>query len=253
MATVYKALPAQTLEEDGRVAIKVIHRAFAQDEDYQRRFRREFEIMQRLEHPGLVRVLESGDLNGLLYIAMEYVEGENLRDLLDRRGQVDLVTFVKLAGQMLEAVQAAHEAGVTHRDLKPENLMVGQQGIKVMDFGLATASGTARITLSGDTVGTPRYLAPEQFTQGGGDHSDQYSLGVVFYEMLTGVTPFQGENPMAVLLLHLNEPPPRPRDLRADLPEALENILLQMLAKDPRERFRDLLEIKEKLDRLGPA
>ncbi len=250
MATVYKALPASTLDEAGKVAIKVIHRAFAQDPEYQRRFRREFEIMQRLEHPGLVRVLESGDLNGLLYIAMEYVEGENLRDLLERRGQLDLATFVKLAGPMLEAVQAAHQAGVTHRDLKPENLMVGEQGVKVMDFGLATASGTARITLSGDTVGTPRYLAPEQFTKGGGDHSDQYSLGVVFYEMLTGVTPFVGENPMAVLLMHLNEPPPRPSSLRADLPEALENILLQMLAKDPRERFRNLLEIKEKLESL---
>lgn len=250
MATVYKALPAQTLDESGKVAIKVIHRSFAQDAEYQRRFRREFEIMQRLEHPGLVRVLESGDLNGLLYIAMEYVEGENLRALLERSGVLELPLFVTLAGQMLEAVQAAHQAGVTHRDLKPENLMVGEQGVKVMDFGLATASGTARITLSGDTVGTPRYLAPEQFTQGGGDHSDQYSLGVVFFEMLTGVTPFQGENPMAVLLLHLNEPPPRLRDLCADLPEALENILLQMLAKDPRERFANLVEIKEKLDRL---
>lgn len=248
MATVYKALPAQTLEEAGRVAIKVIHRAFAQDEDYQRRFRREFEIMQRLEHPGLVRVLDSGDLNGLLYIAMEYVEGENLRDLLERKGQLEFATFVKLAGQMLEAVEAAHQAGVTHRDLKPENIMVGEQGVKVMDFGLAIASGTARITLSGDTVGTPRYLAPEQFTGGGGNHSDQYSLGVLFYEMLTGVTPFEGDNPMAVLLLHLNQPPARPRELRADLPEALENLILQMLAKDPRERFRNLLEIKAKLN-----
>ena len=250
MATVYKALPAQSLDESGKVAVKVIHRSFAQDEDYQRRFQREFEIMQRLDHPGLVRVLESGDLNGLLYIAMEYVEGENLRDLLDRRGPLELGTFVRLAGQILEAVQAAHQAGVTHRDLKPENLMLSPQGVKVMDFGLATASGTARITLSGDTVGTPRYLAPEQFTKGAESHSDQYSLGVVFYEMLTGVTPFQGDHPLAVLMLHVNEPPPKPRDLRSDLPQALENVLLQMLAKDPRERFRDLLEVKAKLDGL---
>lgn len=252
MATVYKALPAQTLDESGKVAVKVIHRSFAQDEEYQRRFRREFEIMQRLDHPGLVKVLESGDLNGLLYIAMEYVEGETLRDLLDRCGQLDLKTFVRLAGQILEAVQAAHQAGVTHRDLKPENLMLSAQGVKVMDFGLATASGTARITLSGDTVGTPRYLAPEQFTRGAEGYSDQYSLGVVFYEMLTGVTPFQGDHPMAVLMLHISQPPPLPRDLRSDIPQALENILLQMLAKDPRERFRDLLEVKEKLDHLQP-
>ena len=128
--------------------------------------------------------------------------------------------------------------------------MLSQSGVKVMDFGLATASGTARITLSGDTVGTPRYLAPEQFTRSAEGFSDQYSLGVVFYEMLTGVTPFQGDHPMAVLLLHLNEPPPRPSQLRSDIPEALENVLLQMLAKDPRERFRNLLEVKEKLERL---
>lgn len=250
MATVYLGLPAQTLDEDGKVAIKVIHRSFAQDEEYQRRFQREFQIMQRLDHPGLVRVLESGDLNGLLYIAMEYVEGETLRDLLERSGQLEIGAFVRLAGQILEAVDAAHRAGVTHRDLKPENIMLCGQGVKVMDFGLATASGTARITLSGDTVGTPRYLAPEQFTKGAESHSDQYSLGVVFYEMLTGVTPFQGDHPLAVLMLHINEPPPRPSALRADLPEALEYILLQMLAKDPRERFRNLLEIKEKLERL---
>ncbi len=251
MATVYRALPAENLEEAGQVAIKVIHRSFAQDEEYQRRFRREFEIMQRLDHPGLVRVLESGHLNGLLYIAMEYVEGENLRQLLEREGQMELHRFVKLAGQILEAVQAAHQAGVTHRDLKPENLMVTESGVKVMDFGLAIAADTARITLSGDTVGTPRYLAPEQFTKGGGEEaSDQYSLGVVFYEMLTGVAPFEGDNPMAVLLLHLNELPAPPRTLRSDLPEALENILLQMLAKDPRERFRDLLEVKAILDHL---
>ena len=164
---------------------------------------------------------------------------------------MELHRFVKLAGQILEAVQAAHQAGVTHRDLKPENLMVTESGVKVMDFGLAIAADTARITLSGDTVGTPRYLAPEQFTKGGGEEaSDQYSLGVVFYEMLTGVAPFEGDNPMAVLLLHLNELPAPPRTLRSDLPEALENILLQMLAKDPRERFRDLLEVKAILDHL---
>lgn len=248
MATVYRALPAKTLEEAGQVAIKVIHRSFAQDDDYQRRFRREFEIMQRLDHPGLVRVLESGDLNGLLYITMEYVDGENLRQLLDRRGPLDLASFLALAIPVLEAVQAAHEAGVTHRDLKPENLMVCENGVKVMDFGLATALGTARITQSGETIGTPRYLAPEQITKGSSEASaDQYALGVVFFEMLTGVTPFQGEHPMAILLMHLSEAPPRLRDLRVDLPEKLENLLQQMLAKNPNERFRDLLEIREVL------
>ena len=248
MATVYKALPAATLDEKGRVALKVIHRSFAQDEEYQRRFHREFEIMQRLDHPGLVSVLECGDLNGLLYIAMEYVEGENLRDLLDRQGPLDLKSFKHLAKQMLEAVQAAHEAGVIHRDLKPENVMVSQGQVKVMDFGLATASETARITLSGDTVGTPRYQAPEQFTSGAQARSDQYSLGVLFFEMLTGVAPFEAENPMAVLLLHLNQAPPSPRSLRADLPQELEDLLLKMLVKDPEQRFGDLWEVRSKLN-----
>lgn len=252
MATVYRALPVASLEAAGQVAIKVIHRSFAQDAEYQLRFRREFEIMQRLDHPGLVRVLESGDLNGLLYITMEYVDGENLRQVLERRGPLDVASFVRLAIPVLEAVQAAHDAGVTHRDLKPENLMVCESGVKVMDFGLATALGTARVTQSGDTVGTPRYLAPEQITKGSSEaSSDQYSLGVVFFEMLTGVTPFQGEHPMAILLMHLSEAPPRLRDVRAELPEKLENILQQMLVKDPNERFRDLREIREALLKLG--
>jgi HAMP domain-containing protein len=248
MATVYMGLPLATLDEADRVAIKVIQRAYAQDADYQARFRREFEIMQRLQHPGLVRVYESGDLNGLLYIAMEYVEGENLRQLLEREGYLELPRFTQLATPLLEAVEAAHQAGVTHRDLKPENLMITQGGIKVMDFGLASASGFARLTQSGDTVGTPLYMAPEQVRGGVCEpSSDQYSVGVILFEMLTGITPFQGDHPMALILKHITDPPPRPRDLRSDIPERWEAVILKMLSKEPSDRYLDLVEVQQAL------
>ena len=245
MATVYAALPVDTLDEFGKVAIKVIQRAYAQDNEYKARFRREFQIMQRLQHPGLVQVLESGDLNGLLYIAMEYVEGENLRELLEREGSLELARFLELAIPLLEAVEAAHQAGVTHRDLKPENLMITQGGIKVMDFGLASASGASRVTQSGDTVGTPLYMAPEQ-VRGGicQASSDQYSLGVMFFEMLTGVPPFQADHPMALILKHITDPPPKPRDICSDIPEAVETAILKMLCKEPGQRYTNLLEVK---------
>lgn len=251
MASVYRALPSQTLDETAPIAIKVIHRNYAQDSEYQARFRREFELMQKLHHPGLVRVLEFGDLNGLLYIAMELVEGETLRQFLERKGPLDLATFRRLAVPILEALQAAHQAGVTHRDLKPENLMMTQDGIKIMDFGLATCSGVARLTLSGDTVGTPRYMAPEQMSGHGSEACfDQYSLGVVFYEMLAGVPPFQSENPMALILAHLSEPPPPLRDHRPDLAEAWEALILKMLSKDPQRRYPDLASIVDEFQRL---
>ncbi|MBT9582303.1 protein kinase [bacterium] len=248
MATVYTALPAATLDEFGKVAIKVIQRAYAQDNEYKARFRREFQIMQRLQHPGLVRVLESGDLNGLLYIAMEYVEGENLRELLEREGSLELARFLELAIPLLEAVEAAHQAGVTHRDLKPENLMITQGGIKVMDFGLASASGASRVTQSGDTVGTPLYMAPEQVRGGTCQaSSDQYSLGVIFFEMLTGVPPFQADHPMALILKHITDPPPKPRDICSDIPAAVEVAILKMLCKEPPQRYANLLEVKTAL------
>jgi len=248
MATVYAGLPVSTLDEAGRVAIKVIHRSVADDPEYQARFQREFQVMQRLQHPGLVRVIESGQLNGLLYIAMEYVEGQDLREYLNDKGELGEQEFLELAGPILEAVQAAHEAGVTHRDLKPENVMITQGTIKIMDFGLATASGASRLTRSGDTVGTPLYMAPEQVRGAPCEaRSDQYSLGVMFFEMLTGITPFQSEHPMGLILKHMSDPPPRPRDIRSDVPEKFERVILKMLSKNPDDRYPDLLAVKSEL------
>jgi hypothetical protein len=236
MAAVYAALPKDTLNEDERVAIKVINRTLADDPEYQARFRHEFTIMRQLEHPGLVRVLETGHLNGLLYIAMEFVDGVTLRERIDRQGPFTVEEFLPLARDLTEALWAAHQRGVLHRDLKPENIMLTARGVKVMDFGLAVSDQITRVTMSGTSVGTPAYMAPEHIqNRGAGPSADQYSLGILFYEMLSGHLPFQADTPMGLLVQHLTE---MPSPLEGVGP--LGAIVMRMLAKEPAERYADL-------------
>jgi len=249
MATVYVGLPVETLSEAERVAVKVIHREFAVSEDYQARFRREFNVMKSLTHPGLVQVMESGELNGLLYIIMEYVEGETLGDHLEKSGPIDVEEFYRLALPLLEAMQFSHSQGVVHRDLKPDNLMLTARGLKVMDFGLAVGSDMSRITQSGDAIGTPRYMSPEQINGVPCDgRTDQYSLGCIFYEMLTGRCPFVGADVVSLVFQHLSQDPVGMTSFRPGLPAALDAVVLRMLKKDPKQRFETLTAVKEALE-----
>ncbi|MFN8606343.1 MAG: protein kinase [Vulcanimicrobiota bacterium] len=240
MATVYKALPVETLDEKDKVAIKVIHRQFAQDPDFQARLQREFEVLRSLSHPGIVRVLEWGELNGILYLAMEFVAGTLLSQHL-KNGPFSLSEFKQVSQQILEAVGYAHESGVIHRDLKPDNIMLTATGIKIMDFGLATGSEFAHLTATGVALGTPAYIAPEQVTGAPLDsRADQYALGIVFFEMLAGQAPFQASDAMALLQLQLSAQPPEPDLYRSDIPPAWSTIILKMLEKSPEQRFPDL-------------
>ncbi len=251
MATVYVGLPIETLKEDHKVALKVIHREFAGNEEYQSRFKREYEVMLSLQHPGLIRVIDAGSLNGLLYIVMEYVEGKTLADHLEGKPGMPVRDFLGLVMPLLEAMHHSHEKGIVHRDLKPENLMLTPVGIKVMDFGLAMSGDMSRITQSGSAIGTPRYMSPEQINgQVCDGRCDQYALGIMFYEMLAGRCPFDGNDVLAIVFQHLSQTPQSLSVHRTDLPAPIVDAVAKMLSKDPHLRFNSLLEIRDIFSKL---
>ncbi|HVG29806.1 MAG TPA: serine/threonine-protein kinase [Pyrinomonadaceae bacterium] len=268
MGTVYRATH---LLIDRPVAVKVLHTRFVEDESAQARFRREARAAGRLQHPNAVAVTDFGSTpGGYVYIVMELLEGRTLRDVLADESPLAPARAVELMMQIAAAVESAHEAGVIHRDLKPANIFVVQRKnlppvVKVLDFGIAKLaadsledSAARDLTQTGVMIGTPRYMSPEQCD---GEHlspaADVYSLGIIFYEMLTGATPFNGASPLAVALQHSTKPPRPPRELVPALPARLEEVVLHALAKKPEERPNDAGAFREELlataERLGLA
>jgi len=249
MAEVYRAVPESTCSESESVAVKLIHGSLMDDPEFERRFRREIKISCELYHPNILHVLDFGEKDGLLYIVMEYVRGVTLKKKIPEGG-LPLRDFYTLFRQILEAVQFAHIKGVCHRDLKPDNIMVTDQNrVVVMDFGLARRQDSTSITASGTTFGTPAYMAPEQVQAGSQDgRTDQYSLGCMAYEMLTGRIPFDDEIAINIMLKHVTDEPPPPRRYRTDLPGQIEEMVLKMLEKKPENRFPSLKEVEESLE-----
>ncbi len=208
------------------------------------RFRRETDAAASLEHPHIVPVHEYGEQNGLAYLVMPYISGGTLRDEMEGEEQLPLTKAVNYLEQMASALDFAHERGVIHRDIKPANILMTPTGrLLLTDFGLVKVvsggqSAQVRLTGAGAPVGTPDYMAPEQVVGEGVDgRADQYSLGVILYQMLTGTTPFQGETPMQIAARHLQTQPPSPRIYRPDLPTAAEHVILRVLAKSPDDRY----------------
>lgn len=240
MATVYRGLP-------GPVAIKVILPELARDSDYRARFLRECQVSAPLDHPNIVRTLKGGESRHGLFLVLEFVEGEPLTNR-QQPGGLPLTTVAPWLDALMDGLDYAHRHGVVHRDLKPDNIMLTPEGrLKIMDFGLARRhDDSARITQTGNAVGTPAYMAPEQITETTVNPcSDQYAVGVMAFELLTGQRPFDGPDAMTVVIKHLRDEPPAPRTLRADLPQPVEDWILKLLAKDPLHRFpsmRDALE-----------
>jgi serine/threonine protein kinase len=258
MGTVYRATH---LLIDRPVAVKVLHTRFVEDEAAQARFRREARAAGRLQHPNAVAVTDFGRTpEGFVYIVMELLEGRTLRDVLADDAPLAPARAVELMMQIAAAVEAAHEAGVIHRDLKPANIFVVERKhlppvVKVLDFGIAKLAADSfddsearNLTQTGVMIGTPRYMSPEQCD---GEHlspaADVYSLGIIFYEMLTGATPFNGASPLAVALQHSTKPPRPPRELVPTLPAQLEEVVLRALAKKPDERPADAGAFREEL------
>lgn len=239
MARVYRAVPDQNLDESQAVAIKVMSREIAQTPDLVKRFDRERKIYEALNHPHIVKVFAAGEENGHYYMAMELIRGHSLRQEVDSDG-IAPKKMLRLLGPVFEAVAYAHKKGLVHRDLKPENVMITHDGqVKVMDFGLARGHDFSQVTATGSVLGTPAYIAPEQINGKLDPASDQYALGVMCWEFLTGRRPFEDENAVTLIVKHLSEPVPSLATLRPDL-EKLAKVLERMLAKKPEDRFRDL-------------
>jgi len=221
-----------------RVALKVLHRRFAQDREFVERFRREAESAAGLQDPNIVSVFDRGEFEDTYYIAMQYVEGPTLKQLIDRGLTPEQA--VPLIRQVLEAARFAHRKGVVHRDLKPHNVLIDDEGkAHVTDFGIARA-GVSEITQTGSVMGTPHYLSPEQ-AQGFDVTavSDLYSIGVILYEALTGRVPFEADSAVAVAMKQVSQTPQRPSSINPRVSPALDAVVMRALEKEPGERFQN--------------
>lgn len=248
MATVYKAVPEETLDLKEAVAIKVMQSKMAQDREFRRRFEREVKVSKQLQHANIVRVEDWGEQEGLLYLVLEYVLGQTLDRMLPREGfRAD--EAIRYLEPIANALVYAHSLGIVHRDLKPENIMVTNSGrIKVMDFGLARTNEGTKVTKTGSALGTPAYMPPEQI--GGATPrpaADQYAYGIMAYELLTGRRPFESQDIMTVLFMHLEKTPTPLRQLNPEIPEALEQLVLRMLEKDANRRLPSFETVLEAL------
>jgi serine/threonine protein kinase/Flp pilus assembly protein TadD len=254
MATVYRALDRK---HDRPVAIKVLHPYLAVNLGPER-FLREIQIAAQLQHPHIVPLYDSGQAGDLLYYVMPYVEGESLRQRLEREQRLPIEDALHLGRAVATALDYAHRHGVVHRDIKPENVMLHEGEAVVTDFGIAkavTAASASTLTQTGATVGTPAYMSPEQ-AAGAAEldgRSDVYSLGCVVYEMLSGRTPFTGPTAQAIIAQCFTEPPPPLRGSRGDLPEWLEPVVLKALAKDAGNRFATAAQFAQALKAPGAS
>ena len=232
-----------------QVALKVLYQRFAQDAEFVERFKREAQAAAGLTHPNVVNVFDRGEHDGTYYIAMEYLPGSTLKEVIAERGALDQEAVIDIGVQILRAASFAHRRGVVHRDLKPHNVMLDDAGnAKVTDFGIARA-GASEMTEAGSIMGTAQYLSPEQ-AQGqlATSQSDLYSVGIILYELLTGRLPFDGESAVAIAVQHLNDPPPPISSLRPDVAPELEAAVMRALAKEPAARWADADEFIRALE-----
>lgn len=239
MARVYQAVPRDSLRDTDAVAIKIIQSDLAADKEFDERFRREIRVCQTLDHKNIVRLYDYGETEGRKYLVMELVRGQTLRQRL-RKGGMAPLEMLRYVEPLFSGVAYAHARGVVHRDLKPENIMINdKEELKVLDFGLARRmSESDKLTNTGTALGTPVYMAPEQIKHSAFEPAtDQYALGVIAYEMLVGHPPFQADDAMQVLFLHLADFAPAPSEMRPGVPQSVDKVMLRMLAKDPRERY----------------
>jgi serine/threonine-protein kinase len=241
MATVYLALDRR-LDRD--VALKVMHSHLADDQQFTARFIREARSAARLSHPGVVAVFDQGEDDGLLYLAMEYLQGRTLRQVLGELGVLTPGEALDVVEPALEALAAAHAAGIVHRDVKPENVILTDDGrVKVADFGLARAA-SALTSSSGVLMGTAAYMAPELIADGVADaRGDVYAVGVMIFEMITGRQPFSGDVPVRVAYRHVHEDVPPPSSVIPRLPEPLDVLVTTATARDPDRRPADAVAL----------
>ena len=233
-----------------QVAVKIIRLDLQKDSQVLARFQREALATSELSHPNIVSVFDVGTDHGLPYMVMEYVKGPDLKDYIRENSPIPLPQVIKIMDQILSAMELAHKHSVIHRDLKPQNILMDEKGnIKIADFGIAVALNQSAITQTNSVLGSVHYMSPEQ-TRGGmvTKQSDIYSLGIILYEALTGHVPFNGETPVAIALKHAEDDIPSLRKQNKAIPQALENVVLKATAKDPRDRYASVAEMKADLD-----
>ena len=246
MANVYLAYDT-ILDRD--VAVKVLRGDLSNDEKFVRRFQREALNASSLSHPNIVEVYDVGDDNGQYFIVMEYIEGKNLKDLIKKRGKLTVSEVVDIMSQIADGLSVAHDSYIIHRDIKPQNIMILENGlVKITDFGIAMAMNATQLTQTNSVMGSVHYLPPEQASGKGSTlKSDIYSMGILMYELLTGVLPYRGDNAVEIALKHLKEPFPNIREELEDLPQSVENIILKSTAKNPKNRYNDARAMYEDL------
>jgi len=247
MANVYLA---EDKELGRQVAIKILDDRHAQDSQFVERFRREATNAAGLSHPNIVSIYDRGEAEGTYYIAMEYLDGRTLKELILRRGPAPVTTAIDYTRQILAALRFAHKNGIVHRDIKPHNVLVDSEGrLKVTDFGIARA-GASQMTEAGSIIGTAQYLSPEQAKGAPVDQtSDIYSVGIVLYELLTGAVPYSGDTPVEIAMKHLSQVPEPPSTLEPEVPHEVDAIVLRSLAKDPADRYQSAEEMDADLER----
>lgn len=234
---------------DRNVAIKVLRGDLATDEKFVRRFQREALSASSLAHPNIVEIYDVGEDDGDYYIVMEYVEGKNLKQLLKKREKLTAAEVVDIMLQITSAMGVAHDSLIIHRDLKPQNILIKDDGeIKITDFGIAMALNATQLTQTNSAMGSVHYFPPEQANGKGSTlKSDVYSLGIMMYELLTGVLPFRGDNAVEIALKHLKDPIPLIRTELPELPQSLENIIVKATAKNPKNRYANANEMHDDL------
>ena len=226
---------------DRNVAIKILRGDLSNDEKFVRRFQREALSASSLSHPNIVEMYDVGEDDGVYYIVMEYVEGQTLKQLLKRRGNLTLSETIDIMLQLTDGMAHAHDSYIVHRDLKPQNIMIQDDGqIKITDFGIAMALNSTQLTQTNSVMGSVHYLPPEQANgKGSTIKSDIYSMGIIFYELLSGSLPFKGENAVEIALKQMKEPLPSLREDNPSIPMSVENVILKATAKNPKNRYSD--------------
>lgn len=234
---------------DRNVAIKVLRGDLSNDEKFVRRFQREALSASSLAHPNIVEMYDVGEDEGIYYIVMEYVEGKTLKQLLKKRGTLTLSEAIDIMSQLTDGMAHAHDSYIIHRDLKPQNIMIKDDGqIKITDFGIAMALNSTQLTQTNSVMGSVHYLPPEQASgKGCTIKSDIYSMGIIFYELLSGSLPFRGDNAVEIALKHMREPLPSLREENSAIPQSIENIIRKATAKNPKNRYESARSMHEDL------
>jgi eukaryotic-like serine/threonine-protein kinase len=249
MGRVYKVYDADIKE---KIALKLLRPEIALDQETVERFTNELKLARKIGHRNVCRMFDLGKAEGVTFITMEFVPGEDLKKLIRKSGQLGAGRAVSIARQVCAGLAEAHHLGIVHRDLKPQNIMVDEDGnARIMDFGIARSVGGGGITGAGVMIGTPEYMSPEQIEGKEADRrSDIYSLGIILYEMLTGSVPFKGDTPLAVAVKHKSEPPREPRELNPQVPPDLGRLVLKCLEKDRTNRYQDAGKVGADLEKI---